>query len=130
MNKTNTKQKFGEFGENLASKYLRSKGYTIVQQNYKCFTGEIDIIAKNEDLLIIVEVKSRNKIDSNETLLAITKSKQRKISRATADFIENNQQYSDYFIRFDIITINKHPHLDEYSIEHYEDAFNYIADDR
>jgi putative endonuclease len=130
MNKSNKNKIFGNYGESLAARYLARNGFVIVEENFRCFSGEIDIIAKKEDLLIIVEVKSRKHIDSDEALLSITKSKQRKISRATADFIDKNQQYSDNFIRFDIITVIKHPYFDEYSINHYEDAFSYIADER
>ncbi len=126
MNKYEMKQKLGKLGESLASDYLAKKGFIIVENNYRCFDGEIDIIAKREDLLIIVEVKTRSRIDSEETLLSITKSKQRKISRATADFVEKNQQYSDYYIRFDVITVIKDTALEEYSINHYDDAFSYL----
>lgn len=125
MNKFKNKQDFGKFGEQIASDYLTDKGFIIVKKNYRCFSGEIDIIAKKKDLLLIVEVKSRNKIDTEETLLSITKSKQRKISRATADFIENNQEYSEHYIRFDIITVIKHHLYDEYIINHYDNAFCY-----
>ena len=120
------KQKLGKLGESLASDYLAKKGFIIVENNYRCFDGEIDIIAKREDLLIIVEVKTRSRIDSEETLLSITKSKQRKISRATADFVEKNQQYSDYYIRFDVITVIKDTALEEYSINHYDYDFSYL----
>ena len=126
MNKYEYNQKFGKLGEKLAAQFLVREGFLVVNRNYSCFSGEIDIIAEKDDLLIIVEVKSRSKIDSEETLLAITKSKQRKISRATADFIEKNQQYSEHFIRFDIITVIKHIHYDEYSITHYDNAFCYL----
>lgn len=126
MNKYEYNQKFGKLGEKLAAQFLVREGFLVVKRNYNCFSGEIDIIAEKDDLLIIVEVKSRSKIDSEETLLSITKSKQRKISRATADFIENNQQYSEHFIRFDIITVIKALHFDEYSITHYDNAFCYL----
>jgi putative endonuclease len=118
MNKSNKNKIFGNYGESLAARYLARNGFVIVEENFRCFSGEIDIIAKKEDLLIIVEVKSRKHIDSDEALLS------------TADFIDKNQQYSDNFIRFDIITVIKHPYFDEYSINHYEDAFSYIADER
>ncbi|MBI9032787.1 YraN family protein [bacterium] len=126
MNNFKNSQEFGKFGERLSAQYLVKNGFRIVETNYRCFEGEVDIIAEKEDLLIIVEVKSRQKIDSDETLLSITKSKQRKISRATADFMEKNQQFSEHFIRFDIITVIKAPHYDEYVITHYDDAFCYL----
>ncbi len=126
MNKFENSQEFGKFGERISAQYLVKNGFRIVETNYRCFEGEVDIIAEKEDLLIIVEVKSRQKIDSDETLLSITKSKQRKISRATADFMEKNQQFSEHFIRFDIITVIKAPHYDEYIITHYDDAFCYL----
>lgn len=126
MKKNNYNLKFGKFGEGIAAKYLVNKGFELVSQNYNCVAGEIDIIAFKDDLLIIVEVKTRSKIDSEETLLSVTKAKQRKISRATADFIEKNQQYAEYIIRFDIITVVKHPYREEYTVDHYDNAFCYL----
>jgi putative endonuclease len=126
MNKYDKKRMLGKFGEELATDYLVKNGYLIVENNYRCFSGEIDIIAKKKDLLIIVEVKSRSKIGSEETLFSITKSKQRKISRAAADFIEKNQQYSEYYIRFDVITVVKSRQGEDYIINHYDDAFCYL----
>lgn len=126
MNKYNQKQKLGKLGEELSAKYLINRGFEIVVQNYHCPEGEIDIIARKGDLLIIVEVKTRSRIGAEDTLLAVTKAKQRKISRATADFLEKNQQFAECNLSFDIITVIKHSYLNEYSIEHYDNAFCYL----
>lgn len=126
MNKYNYKHKLGKLGEKLSAKYLINQGFKIIVQNYNCPEGEIDIIAQKGDLLIIVEVKTRSTISSEDALLSVTKAKQRKISRATADFIEKNQQFAECNLSFDIITVIKHSYLDEYTIEHYDNAFCYL----
>lgn len=126
MNIYNQKHKLGKLGEELSAKYLISRGFEIIAQNYHCPEGEIDIIARKGNLLIIVEVKTRSTLSAEDTLLAVTKAKQRKISRATAYFLEKNQQFAECNLSFDIITVIKHSYLNEYSIKHYDNAFCYL----
>lgn len=74
----NTKQ-LGRFGEEQAAKFLRKKGYRIVEMNYTCRLGEIDIIAENRDFIVFAEVKLRKNADFAEAREFVTRSKQRKI---------------------------------------------------
>lgn len=53
------KKEIGILGEKLACKYLRERGYEIIDQNYRTRGGEIDIVAKERDMLVFVEVKTR-----------------------------------------------------------------------
>ena len=55
----NAKQQLGKIGENLASEYLEKQGYLILERNFACRQGEIDIIAKDEKEFVFVEVKTR-----------------------------------------------------------------------
>src|SRR4030042_4101986 len=52
-------KKFGDYGETLAVNFLKKHGYTIIQRNYKCIYGEIDIIAKENNCIVFIEVKTR-----------------------------------------------------------------------
>ncbi|OQY40141.1 MAG: YraN family protein [Candidatus Cloacimonetes bacterium 4572_65] len=124
MEKNYKRRKFAEFGESLARKYLISKGYTIITHNYSCYYGEIDIVAKVKDCLVIIEVKSRSKLSTDETLLAVTKKKRERITKTTVDFIATNPSYDDFYKRFDIITVTKHKLTGEFVVHHYEDAFD------
>ena len=58
----NAKQQLGKIGENLASEYLEKQGYLILERNFACRQGEIDIIAKDEKEFVFVEVKTRKSL--------------------------------------------------------------------
>ena len=98
----------GQDGENDATKYLQSKGYTIVERNFYCKQGEIDIIAidveKNE--YVFIEVKSRTNYEYGSPIEAVTTQKQKHIVSATQYYIYKNN-LENKFIRFDVITIYK-----------------------
>jgi len=110
----------GRLGEKLALDFLVAKGYQILEQNWVCGHKEIDIIAKDGDELVIVEVKTRRVtylVDPEETVDVF---KQRYLIWAAENYINKNNL--DVDVRFDIICIvidknNKH------RIEHIEDAF-------
>lgn len=75
------KKQVGDYGENLVADLLRAKGYEIIARNYRKFFGEIDIVARNEELVAFVEVKTRKNKDFANPSEAVTFSKQAKLSR-------------------------------------------------
>ena len=78
----------GGIGEDLATKYLTDAGFTILSRNFRSRFGEIDIIAKNEDFLCFVEVKTRNVSKNLATgLESVTVEKQKKIYKTAEYFI-------------------------------------------
>lgn len=93
----------GQKGEELALKHLKEKGYEIVKTNWRFGKEEIDIIAKNEEYLVIVEVKTRRSNYFGEPEIAVTKRKQRILIRAAHAFV--TQREIDLEVRFDIIAI-------------------------
>lgn len=109
----------GKLGEDLAVQYLTDKGYEILERNWRNIHKEIDIIAKDGDDLVIVEVKARQTDEYGEPDIAVTKRKQRMlIAAANAYILKNNLDMST---RFDIISIVFRD--GEPVIEHIEDAF-------
>jgi putative endonuclease len=120
---TETKN-FGDEGEQLAVEYLREKGYSIIETNYRYGKGEIDIIVKDEtkDLLIFVEVKSRKNLEFGEPEFAITKNKIRQIKRM-AQLYFYDKEIKEADCRFDVITVlyneRRKPEL-----KHYINAFD------
>lgn len=109
----------GGYGEKLAVKYLKNKGYGILETNYKTEVGEIDIIAFTSELIIFVEVKTRETTDFGLPANAVDYRKQRKISMVASQYIKKNMLYG-VALRFDVIDIVK----SEDKITHYEDAFD------
>ena len=111
----------GSKGEELAVKYLKKKGYVILNTNWRYKHKEIDIITKDGDMLVIVEVKSRSSesIEFESPYDAVTKKKQRFIIEATNAYMQKKDIVLE--VRFDIISIISIGKT--YKIEHIEDAF-------
>ncbi|MBO5849951.1 MAG: YraN family protein [Paludibacteraceae bacterium] len=111
---------FGKEGELLAQDYLRANKYNILHTNWVCNKNELDIVATKDNLLVIVEVKSRSSLRFEQPKDAITNAKIKRIVQATNDYI---QQFElDQEVRFDVICVVKKSDGD-IAIEHIEDAF-------
>lgn len=109
----------GKLGEDLAVQYLTDKGYEILERNWHNIHKEVDIIAKDGQYLVIVEVKTQQNDEYGEPDLAVTKRKQRMLIAAANAYISRKEL--DMETRFDIISIvvkDSDP-----VIEHIEDAF-------
>ena len=110
---------FGKLGEELAVDYLTGKGYEILERNWRNIHKEVDIIAKDGDFLVIVEVKTRQTDAYGDPDTAVTKRKQRMLISAANAYIARKNL--DMETRFDIISIVFND--GEPVIEHIEDAF-------
>lgn len=109
----------GKIGEKLAAEYLLSKGYEIVRKNYFYQKAEIDIIAKHNNMMVCVEVKTRNSDFFGDPQDFVTPSKIKLLVKAMDAFIVEND--IDLESRFDIIAILKNKTKEE--LTHYENAF-------
>ncbi len=108
-------QKIGRLGEYLATKYLQKLGYSIIERNFRCRQGEIDIIAKYRKELIFIEVKTRTNLNYGNPAEAVTLIKQKHIQKATQYYVYKNNLFNS-FIRIDIIEVYIKKH--EYKINH------------
>ena len=109
----------GKKGEEIAAQYLSEKGYEILERNWRNRHKEIDIIAKDGNELVIVEVKTRQNDEHGEPDLAVTRPKQTRLIYAANAYIFQNKL--DINTRFDIISIvfkDGKPVID-----HIQDAF-------
>jgi len=109
----------GASGEKAAENYLKEKGYQILATNWRFGSDEIDIVAKHNGFLIIVEVKTRSTNAFGEPEIAVTKQKQKFLIRAAQNYIQ--QKNIDEECRFDIVSIVSKNGKN--SIHHIEDAF-------
>ena len=94
----------GVKGETLAVKYLKKLGYKILEQNYKTYMGEIDIIAKDKDRIVFVEVKSRSTLSKGFGREAINNEKIFHIRNSAIIYLKSKKLLEEK-IRFDIIEI-------------------------
>lgn len=98
------KHETGVIGEDLAVKYLIQNGYKIWKRNFKCKQGEIDIIAWDNNELVIIEVKTRTRIKYGKPVDAVNIDKRRHIFKVTEYFVFINKLENEY-IRFDVIEV-------------------------
>lgn len=110
----------GDFGEELAAKYLHTLGYTILEKNYKVKIGEIDIIACDQKTLVFVEVKTRSSSIYGMPSQAVNFHKQQKILK-TAQWYLNQTNQNEKICRFDIIEVLREK--ETYRINQIKNAF-------
>jgi putative endonuclease len=107
-------------GEELAAKFLKKKGYSIVARNYKTRIGEIDIIAKDGNMTVFIEVKTRANDSFGYPFEAVNKGKRQKLKNLALLFLKTHPKEST--ARFDVISILCKQN-GETAIEHIKDAF-------
>lgn len=115
------RRKTGSFYERKAGAYLQEQGYEILEYNYRCRAGEIDIIARDRDYLVFCEVKYRKDHKIGTPLEAVTLKKQRTISRCAMFYIME-RGLDGQACRFDVVGITG---SEEYMVL-IRDAFSYM----
>jgi len=115
-----TQQELGILGEHMAQKYLAKNGYTIRTVNYRYIKYEVDIIAEKDDLLVVVEVKTRQTAEIGEPWMAVTRKKQRQIITTADHYVQSRDLPNQ--VRFDIISIVHNSFRSK--LEHIVDAFS------
>jgi putative endonuclease len=110
----------GREGERIAERFLKKKGYKLVQRNYRCAAGELDLIVLDQRVIVFVEVKTRTGMEYGTPLEAVAARKQQKMIYA-AQFFLNAKKLSQREARFDVIGISW-PGA-EPQVEHIENAF-------
>lgn len=99
-----TKIGVGKYGEELAVRHLEDAGYRILERNYRCLLGEIDIIARDGESLVFVEVKSRRGDGFGEPQEAVGPKKQEKISKIAQYYLKEKGLRS-VRARFDVVAV-------------------------
>lgn len=113
----------GAAGEKLTADYLTNKGYLILEKNWQFKHAEVDIIARQDTMLVIVEVKTRKSNYFGEPEEFVTKQKQKLLIQSANAYIEKKQLELE--VRFDIVSVILSN--GKYTIHHIEDAFHPIA---
>jgi putative endonuclease len=94
----------GRQGEDLAVDWLRAHGYTLVARNYRRRFGEVDVIARQGEYLVFIEVKTRSSSRFGSPFDAVTLRKQQQLSRIAKDYLVRNK-IMDTPCRFDVLSI-------------------------
>lgn len=112
--------KTGDFGEELAAKYMEDRGMVILARNYHSRLGEIDIIAMDMDILVFTEVKTRTNRKYGSALEAITKAKLLRILKTGEIFMRENDLL-DLQMRIDAVEV----YLETDELNYFENVFPY-----
>ncbi len=118
-----------KIGESLAVKHLKARGCRILARNYRARRGEIDIIVRDDEFTVFVEVKTRRSLKFGLPQAAVTLQKQRQISKVALAYLQS-QNLLDAPCRFDVIAIHLSPQLELLRLEHIESAFDFQAGGR
>jgi putative endonuclease len=118
------KTTFGRHGEDLAAEFLLKEGYEILERNWHFKHNEVDILAKDHDTLVVIEVKTRSGNSYGEPYTAVDFRKQRFLIYAAERYIY--AQNLDLEVRFDIVSIiiDRRGNI---TLEHVKEAFHPVA---
>ncbi len=118
---TRERLELGKLGEELAFKKVKRLGYKCIARNYRCALGEIDLIAKDGDCLVFIEIKTRRGRSLGSIKEAIDKRKKRQLSKVALAYLKSNN-YCDVKSRFDVVAISLNQ--DKEQIEVIQNAFD------
>ena len=116
-----TRKALGFRGEDLAVKYLKKKGFKVIERNYHCPLGEIDLIAREGDTLVFVEIKARTSSTFGLPQDAVDRFKQKKLMLVARTYMAARHLKEDIPARFDVVAIHLTPSGPD--IELIKDAF-------
>ena len=105
MSRDPDRTELGALGERLAAKYLEKKGYRILERNFRCRMGEIDLIALRGSDLVFTEVKLRKDASHGEAREFVTASKQRKLLMTAEYYLSARPWAQEPQARFDVIEV-------------------------
>lgn len=118
----NLNKTIGYHGENIICKYYLKNGYIILDRNFRNRFGEIDLIAKKNDVIIFIEVKSRYNSSFGFPSESISPSKQRNI-KLLSKFYLSFKKLTNVYIRYDVAEVFLNYYDEKYKINIIEDAF-------
>lgn len=102
--KSTDRQALGAYGEGLAADYLRNLGMVILHRNWRCDAGELDLVARDGDTLVICEVKTRRSVSHGSPLEAVGRRKIVKLRELALRYVLE-QRIGPRTIRFDVIGV-------------------------
>jgi putative endonuclease len=123
--KLTDKQITGKYGENIAWEHLKQKGYQVIDRNYRCPFGEIDIIMRDNTQLVFVEVKTRNEkwLEYGLPEQAVDFKKRKRLSRLAKYYLNRHQDLDKTDYRFDIVSVLVNQQGKAISVTHISEAF-------
>jgi putative endonuclease len=101
------RQKIGQRAEDIAAEFLLAQGLQILERNYRRRLGELDIVAREGDVLIIAEVRMRASERYGGAAASVDGRKQRRLARAAAQLLQQRKDFSHLRVRFDVVAVSE-----------------------
>lgn len=98
----------GALGEERARDFLKKKGHRILEANFRCREGEIDIISRDKDCLVFVEVRTRSSSDFGTPEESVTPAKKRKLVSVALSYLQTHRNVPEFW-RFDVVAVEVGP---------------------
>lgn len=121
-----SRQQTGRMAEHAACRYLKCNGLELIEKNYACPMGEIDLIMKDSDTCVFVEVRYRRHDSFGGGLASVTYKKQQRITRTAAAYLQSRGSYGEVACRFDVVSVSGKLYQDKINhlrIDWVQDAF-------
>lgn len=99
------KDALGLYGEDLAARHLAAAGLAILERNYRCESGEIDIVARDGDVLVVCEVKTRAGLRFGAPVEAVTSTKARRLRLLASRWLADHRGLRPAAVRFDVVSV-------------------------
>jgi putative endonuclease len=125
----NARAALGKYGEDVAARHLTRSGFSLLARNWRCRDGEIDIVARDGDVLVVCEVKTRRDVGFGTPLEAVTQAKAARLRRLAARWLTATREarsadgvggFAD--VRFDVVSVLL-PRAGAPVVEHLRGAF-------
>lgn len=111
--RNNCKTTTGQLYEDHALDYLKTRGLRLVERNYHCPMGEIDLIMLDADMLVFIEVKYRRRSDYGNSIEQVTYRKRQKLVNSALLYLSSHPRYTNAPCRFDVVAISPGPDAPE-----------------
>jgi putative endonuclease len=115
------RQVLGRTAEDLAAAHLEASGAQILLRNFRRRTGELDLVARHRDTLLVVEVRLRSREDYGGGAASVDAVKQRRIVRTARQLLQTERELAHWPVRFDVVVVT--PDSDPWRIEWIRHAF-------
>jgi putative endonuclease len=117
-----SRQRSGQRAEELAAAFLCQQGLTILLRNYRCRVGELDIVARERNVLVVAEVRTRADDDYGGAAASVDRRKQLRLTRAAARLLQQRTELARLAVRFDVLVV-RDPEGAAPSVEWIKHAF-------
>jgi putative endonuclease len=111
----------GDLGEQLAKDHLKKKGYKVIETNFRCHSGEIDIVARQKDCLVFVEVRTKSTLEYGMPEESLSPTKQKHMIKCAYYYLQHHKKLPENW-RIDLVAVELDPSNKLKRIEILENA--------